>query len=696
MMHTRPIRLLAALLAALCVTCEAAEVKPFTFVQITDTHVGSPDNNADLTAVLGDIRENYPDAAFIVNTGDITDYGTAEELRAYRELITSSPLKIHSIPGNHDSRWADNGKESFKEIVGPTWLVWEHNGVKFIGMDVSMLIEQYAHFDGQQLARLSGELESLDPGQPAVVCVHHPPLSDGRYFDNDQEFADLIRRHNVPLVLMGHGHSLQRYTLNNTTYAMGGAIMQRQLYRVFRVYPDRVEMDTRNARNGKVKDEPPTPTIRPKDTVGELEPGNRADAAPDSPITFRLPLLDGARLVAATWTVDGFLTGTAELAGEGAFSVDPAKLPNGSHQLVATVVDDRGSTHVRSARFTTAAQKAGPGIAREFRMLSASQSHPAVADGVLYAGSNDARLRAFSLRDGSTLWERDLRREIISGPTVTTDTVVVGSLDGHVYCLDRKTGNIVWDVKTGGAVLASPLVSDGFAYVGSGDRNLYGIDLASGDIRWKFPVAGHIKMTPAVAKGKLFFGAWDNWFYCVDARTGVQEWKVPASTRWGLGAATCNPATTGTRVIVATHDYSVRCLDQATGAHLWLYKPRKDELGPSYSGAVIRGDVAYFGSINGHVVGHSVDSGEKVFDVDVRPGKTDALFDSLPVIDGDRIYVGSVGGNLYCVDIPSRRVEWSVAVQPGFVFTRPALADGRIYVASTGDRVVEVAPPQAP
>ena len=212
-----------------------AEVKPFTFVQISDTHTGSPGNNADLAAVLKDIGTHYPDAAFIVNTGDLTDYGAQMSCASMPNIIKASPTKIHSISGNHDSRWADNGKESFKEIVGPTYVTWEQDGVKFIGMDVSMLLEQYAHFDGQQMARLKQDLESLKPGQPAVVCVHHPPLSDGRYFDNDQEFADLIRKHNVPLVLMGHGHSLQRYTLNNTTFAMGGASMKRRLYRVFRV-----------------------------------------------------------------------------------------------------------------------------------------------------------------------------------------------------------------------------------------------------------------------------------------------------------------------------------------------------------------------------------------------------------------------------------------------------------------------------
>jgi outer membrane protein assembly factor BamB len=163
-----------------------------------------------------------------------------------------------------------------------------------------------------------------------------------------------------------------------------------------------------------------------------------------------------------------------------------------------------------------------------------------------------------------------------------------------------------------------------------------------------------------------------------------------------FSAATSNIATTGTRAIVCTHDYSVRGLDTRNGAYVWLHRPAPGELGPSYSSPVFKGNVAYVGSIDGRVLGFDADTGRKVFDVNVRPAKTDALFDSIPAIDGDKLYIGSVGGNLYCVDIPSAKVDWSVALQPGFIFTRPALWNGRVLVASMGYKVYEVAPPGAP
>lgn len=221
---------------------------------------------------------------------------------------------------------------------------------------------------------------------------------------------------------------------------------------------------------------------------------------------------------------------------------------------------------------------------------------------------------------------------------------------------------------------------------------MYAIDLKTGKEKWRFKTRKFAKMTPAYKDGKIFFGAWDNYFYCVDTKTGKLIWEVPVSTAVNghFSAATSNPVLTDTGIIFCSHDYTVRCLAQSSGGTIWTYRPQKDELGPSYSTATIKDGVAYFGSINGHVVGHDIDYGKKVFDVNVRPSKKDDLFDSIPTISGDKLYVGSVGGNLYCVDIPGKKVDWSVALQPGFIFTRPVVWNDKVLVGSLNNMVYEI------
>lgn len=670
------------------------EIEPFTFVHISDTHIGGQGHAARLAEILNDVEENFPDSAFIVNTGDITEFGYVEEFTSYTEVIRRSRYKIYEAIGNHDTRWSENGKENFRRFLGPTYKSFDHKGVRFIMLDVAMLIEQYGHFDGQQLAQLKSDLDALPEDSPAVLAMHHPPLHPRHFIDNEYEFAELIRGYNVPLVCVGHGHSFMRYALNGTTYAMGAAVSTgspARSYRVYHVSADEIEMVKRNVASDQTTTEPAILLKPSKSGIGDLAIASEGTtASADGELRFKIED-SPARFAEAVYTLDKYSSASASKASGDEFVLNVNAIPSGLHQLVAELSEDSQTSQVRTTYFRSELST-GPRILREWPLESGVQAHPMVDGDVLYVGANDQKLRAIDLVSGELLWEQDLNREILSAPVATSDSIIVGSMDQHVYCLDKQSGAVRWKYKTSGAVLGSPLLVEDVVYIGSGDSHLYALDAASGDLKWSFAAGKAIKATPAFANGRLFFGAWDNHFYCVDANSGELVWKVIASTSTLFSPATFNPVVFEDKVLVVTHDYSVRCLDQKTGSHVWMYKPQKDELGPSYSSAVIRDGVAYMGSINGHVVGHRMSDGKKVFDLAVRPESVDPIFDSLPLLIGDRIYFGSVGGYLYCIDIPKQSVEWGVALQPGYIFTRPAAWRDRILVGSLSDRVFEIGP----
>jgi len=676
--------------------CYAADIKPFTFAHISDTHIGTTGNADRLTSALADIQATFPEVEFIINTGDVTEMGYKEEFADYQNAVKEWIKPIHHCVGNHDSRWSESGKENYREALGETYTTFEHKGVRFILLDVAMLVQHYAHFDGIQMARLRADLAKLTAGQPAVLALHHPPLHRGRYMDNEKKFAELIRPFNVPLVLMGHIHSLERYTLNGTTFAAGGSTSGKGhnsgFYRVFRVGGDQIEALTRDFVKKVTTAEPSIPLPKIMSPAGAVIV--HEDGTTGSAVRFRIEGLTGAKAQETTYLIDDVVSGSTTADAHGDYTIDARALNNGIHELAVTFADDKGTSQVRAAYFRNdAANRPGPRITREFDLLAGSQAHPTVVGDILFVAANDQMLRAIDLPTSTLLWQRNLNREILSAPVVSGNRVYVASLDKHIYCLDSTNGTTAWKFETGGAILATPLVTTSTVYIGSGDYHLYALDAATGDIKWKFKAERLIKMTPALNGDRLIFGAWDNTIYCLNAADGKLIWKVPASTAPLFSAATSNIATTGTRAIVCTHDYSVRGLDTRNGAHVWLHRPAPGELGPSYSSPVFKGNVAYVGSIDGRVLGFDADSGRKVFDVNVRPAKTDALFDSIPTIDGDKLYIGSVGGNLYCVDIPSASVDWSIALQPGFIFTRPALWNGRVLVASMGYKVYEVTPP---
>ena len=79
----------------------AQQGSPFTFALITDTHVGSPENNEDLRRSVQDINLQK-DIAFVIVSGDVTEFGSYDELRTAKQLLNDLRVPYYAIPGNHD------------------------------------------------------------------------------------------------------------------------------------------------------------------------------------------------------------------------------------------------------------------------------------------------------------------------------------------------------------------------------------------------------------------------------------------------------------------------------------------------------------------------------------------------------------------------------------------------------------------
>ncbi|HSQ56539.1 MAG TPA: PQQ-binding-like beta-propeller repeat protein, partial [Gemmata sp.] len=89
-----------------------------------------------------------------------------------------------------------------------------------------------------------------------------------------------------------------------------------------------------------------------------------------------------------------------------------------------------------------------------------------------------------------------------SSPAVAQGLVVAGSRDKKVYALDAKTGQEKWSLETQGQVDASPVVVGDRVYVGclSDDGNFYVLDLKTGkkiqELELDSPVAGSVGVGP--------------------------------------------------------------------------------------------------------------------------------------------------------------------------------------------------------
>jgi outer membrane protein assembly factor BamB len=152
-------------------------------------------------------------------------------------------------------------------------------------------------------------------------------------------------------------------------------------------------------------------------------------------------------------------------------------------------------------------------------------SSPAVsADGVVYVGSWDYRLHAVFADNGTAKWVYDIGSVVRSSPAIAPDgsTVYVGAWDNNLHAVNAADGTRRWIATTGGSVDFSPAISpfDGTVFVGSGENRLFAVDPATGAVKWSYRTGGDMTSMPAVARdGRIFVASWDNKLHALDAGT---------------------------------------------------------------------------------------------------------------------------------------------------------------------------------
>lgn len=182
------------------------------FAQLSDTHLDTTDERAERAARVMEHVNDLPVDAVLV-TGDIADHGERAEYEQARKLL-ESPHPVFMCPGNHDVRGP------YREVLldeppedGPVNRVHMVAGATFVMCDSTVPGEDRGFLDDATIGWLDRALAE-EPGTPAFVCFHHPPVTLGiPYVDGIRQFgvgrlAEVIERHpQVVAVLCGHAHT---------------------------------------------------------------------------------------------------------------------------------------------------------------------------------------------------------------------------------------------------------------------------------------------------------------------------------------------------------------------------------------------------------------------------------------------------------------------------------------------------------
>jgi 3',5'-cyclic-AMP phosphodiesterase len=211
---------------------EAAPAAGFSFVQISDTHIGfkgeaNKDALGTFEQALARIKALEPAPAFIIHTGDLTHAQKAGAFDTVTEALKGTRAeRVFYVPGENDV-FADGGKEYLGRFGGPGgngWQSFDYQGVHFIGL-VNVLNFKAGGLGslGQtQLDWLKKDVEGLSSSTPIVVFAHVPLWAVypkwGWVTDDGEQALSTLKRFGSVTVLNGHIHQILQKVEGNISF----------------------------------------------------------------------------------------------------------------------------------------------------------------------------------------------------------------------------------------------------------------------------------------------------------------------------------------------------------------------------------------------------------------------------------------------------------------------------------------------
>ncbi|MDR5710849.1 outer membrane protein assembly factor BamB family protein [Nesterenkonia flava] len=485
---------------------------PYRFVHISDMHLGKGSyypfrvelgSRESLTEFFQRVWESEPGLESFVATGDLTDTGIPAEFEDLLAAVSSSPVNVRLLPGNHDHMAGSRDSavspggyllhaadpRSYEQFLGPRWYSFDLPGLHVIAVDWHT--HEFGLDTAQQNAWMRADLEHQPPGRPWILLSHDQPWHTMLDHLPSKPLATFSGHRHVSRVIDVDGI----LHVTTPTPLFGGLDGTPPSYRTVRWDGEELHLTT-----------------------------HRDFPAPKAHILTNSAHSDGTFQPTRKWVTQ--LPGTAHDAGfcltGGHLVTSWADEDSRNAQLTAVDISDgsvRWSTPlpapVRSAPSSAgdrvavtciegtvvvldlntgevAWSRSSPEPLRTFLLAS-----PAIHEDRLFV-ADSTTLRSLCLNSGELLWERVIAPyqtfSTSAAPVVSGDTLYFGQWPAtpQLMALDPYTGSIRWgDGKNvqllgSSAPLATPvpdqLSNDLFAPMVDGLARING---DSGEIRWQ-------------------------------------------------------------------------------------------------------------------------------------------------------------------------------------------------------------------
>lgn len=369
----------------------------FQFAVIANPEINAEDTaNSPLKQAIREIKFRT-DIAFVVVLGNITADGSTASLTAARDMLKKLEKQYYVVPGRKDINIMNAGGTEFKRIFGDDSFRANVNGVFFLGLNTTLLVNQEkGHFLPQKLNWLKLQLKNA--GKKIPIYIYSTDAINE--VDNWFTITDMVRHYNVQMMTNNQQDTFARSTIDGIPMRTVESLPK--AYTICRVKGDTMVMD-RKMLKGKS-----TPVDT---TVIEAKMYLEPDAS--LPRTTAQTIADKKawqfQAPAAVYTK---VTANEQFCYFG---------------------DDRGVVYCLDL-------KKGK-LKWKYQTALRIISQPMLVGNLVLIGSCDKNLYCLDATTGAFMWRVRTGRPITSKPAVVEDRVYAYKNDSILFTIDLKTGD---------------------------------------------------------------------------------------------------------------------------------------------------------------------------------------------------------------------------------------------------------------
>lgn len=590
-------------------------VKPFKFALVTDTHIGNPNNDEDLQRTVDDINQNMPEIEFVIVSGDVTEFGSDEELTIAKNILEQLNMPIYVIPGNHDSNWSESGTNSFLKIFGAETFGFEHNGYKFFGLPSGPNMRMGpGQIPREGIEWFKDELAQTDKSMP-LIFVNHYPMDNS--LNNWFEVMDMLQPYNVKVMLCGHGHTNRALNFEGVNAAMLRSNLRAKNdfggYNIVSVTQDSVSFQERVV-SGRTLD----PWLS-YSTSGRPQ-WEKNPPRPDYSINDNHPF------VKEIWAIQE----NGDMGGGMALQ---------NRNLVYTTTKGE----IKTVDSRTGKEK------WSYQTGGKIYSTPTLCDKIVWVTSTDKNLYGLSLADGNPLFTLVNNQSVVASPACDKEIVLVPGTDGICNAWNRKSGKLVWKfdlIKN--FVLTRPVVKDGVVFFGSWGNEFYALETATGNLKWKWfngqknRMFSPAQVVPVITHNKVFLASPDRFMTVLDEQTGEVIWRhndPDNRVRESIGMSE-----DGNTVYAKTMDGDILAIDATSNERVIKWISSGEDMGYELTPTPVveKNGVVYSPTDKGLIYAYDAKDGQFLWKYRISSG----LINMILPTDGNELYVSSMDGKM--------------------------------------------------